>query len=70
MTPTKWVLTVATTEDNDRHITVHVIGTREQVELGRQALNRYLDEPLPEDAVREVPATWDCDGRDGCTQNA
>lgn len=57
---TKWVATMPTADG----MTIHAEGTKEEIDNLVAVL--ALEQPDQEVTVEEVPATWDCDGRDNC----
>lgn len=62
---TKWVVTIPTTDG----LTIHLL-TDSLIEAEDTVMELWIalgQVPPPDGAdIREVPATWECDGRDNC----
>lgn len=62
-TSTVWVLTVPTSDDQTIHAVVESMAEGARLVATIAERMGYV----PEHSLVEVPRTWACDGRDGCT---
>lgn len=64
MADTKWVATIKTDDEE----TVHLEASLAEIAASLVHICKEYGEPRPGQVrVEEVPKTWLCDGRDGCT---
>ena len=66
---TRWVLTIPTSGGQTFHVLTDSAIEAEDVAMELWVASGELP-PVTGADIREVPATWGCDGRDGCLVSA